>query len=137
MILRFELGFKAVGSVKVFILTLEFSNRVKMRSLQAPVVCPSVRPRQLGVSASLVNCSVSKPRILRNQFWGNQTRNVKSQLVATVSLQLHLRRCKSIKCHFSSHSDGTGSTAENFNENDEDYVKSSVLEAGTAGLSVY
>ncbi|XP_010459638.1 PREDICTED: bifunctional nuclease 2 [Camelina sativa] len=98
-----------------------------MRSLQTPVVCPSVRPRQLSVSASasLVKCSVSKPRLLRNQFWGgNQTRNVKSQ-VATVSLG----RCKSIKCLFSSHSDGTGSTAENFNENDDDYVNSSVLEA--------
>lgn len=100
-----------------------------MRSLQAPIVCPSVRPRQLGVSASLVNCSVSRTRSLRNQFWGNQTRNVKSQ-VATVNLR---RRSKSIQCLFSSHSDGTGSTAENFNENDEDYVKSSVLEAGNFG----
>uniref|UniRef100_A0A1J3J4F2 Bifunctional nuclease 2 n=1 Tax=Noccaea caerulescens TaxID=107243 RepID=A0A1J3J4F2_NOCCA len=100
-----------------------------MRSLQAPIVCPGVRPRQLGVSASLVNCSVSKPpRFLRNHFLGNQTRNVKSQ-VSTVTLRLHLRRCKSVQCLFSSHSDGTGSTAENFNENDEDYVNSSVLEA--------
>ena len=97
-----------------------------MRSLQAPIVCPSVRPRQLGVSASLVNCSVSRPRLLRNQFWGNPTRNVKSQ-VASVTLMV--RRCKGIQCLFSSRSDGTGSTAENFNENDEDYVKSSVLEA--------
>ncbi|CAH2036791.1 unnamed protein product [Thlaspi arvense] len=99
-----------------------------MRSLQAPIVCPNVRPRQMGVSASLVNCSVSKPRLLKNQFWGDQTRNVKPK-VARVTLRLHLRRCKSIQCLFSSHSDGTGSTAENFNENDEDYVKSSVLEA--------
>lgn len=98
-----------------------------MRSLQAPIVCPSVRPRELGVSASLVNCSVSKP--LRNHFLGNQTRNVKSQ-VSTVTLRLHLPRWKSIQCLFSSHSDGTGSTAENFNEKDEDYVNSSVLEAG-------
>ncbi|KAG5392651.1 hypothetical protein IGI04_022614 [Brassica rapa subsp. trilocularis] len=97
-----------------------------MRSLQAPIVCPSVRPRQLGVSASLVNCSVSRPRLLRNQFWGSPTRNVKSQ-VASVTLMV--RRCKGIRCLFSSRSDGTGSTAENFNENDEDYVKSSVLEA--------
>lgn len=103
-----------------------------MRSLQAPVVCPNnVRPRQLGVSASLVNCSVSKPRFLRNQFLGNQTINVKSQVAKTVTLRLHLRRCKTnIQCLFSSHSDGNGSTAENFNENDEDYVNSSVMEAG-------
>ncbi|ESQ34830.1 hypothetical protein EUTSA_v100082681mg, partial [Eutrema salsugineum] len=99
-----------------------------MRSLQAPIVCPSVSPRQSCVSASLVNCSVSKPRLLRNQFLGHRTRNVKSQN-ATVTVRVHLRRFKSIQCLFSSHSDGTGSTAENFNENDEDYVKSSVLEA--------
>lgn len=30
---------------------------------------------------------------------------------------------------FSSHSDGNGSTAENFNENDEEYVNSTILEA--------
>lgn len=40
-----------------------------------------------------------------------------------------VRSCKGIQCLFSSHSDGNGSTAENFNENDEDYVKSSVLES--------
>ncbi|VVA91895.1 unnamed protein product [Arabis nemorensis] len=91
-----------------------------MTSLQAPVVCPNVRLRQL-----CVNCSVSKPRLLvRNQFLGNQTRNVKSEVAKTVTR----RRCKSIQCLFNSHSDGTGSTAEDFNENDEDYVNSSVLE---------
>jgi hypothetical protein len=34
----------------------------------------------------------------------------------------------------SSSSDGNGSTAENFNENDEDYVNSSVVEAGRVCL---
>lgn len=102
-----------------------------MRSLQSPIVCPSVRPRQVSVSASLVNSTVSRPRLLRNRFWGHQTKNVKSQ-VATVIV----RSCKGIQCLFSSHSDGNGSTAENFNENDEDYVKSSVLESGKIPVKI-
>lgn len=94
-----------------------------MRSLQAPVVCPAIRPKKVGACASLVNYTGLKPR---SQFWGNRTKSVKSQ-VTTITLRL----CnKSIKCVFSSHSDGSGSTAENFNENDEEYVNSSVVEAG-------
>ncbi|ESQ27597.1 hypothetical protein EUTSA_v10018837mg [Eutrema salsugineum] len=102
-----------------------------MRSLQAPVVCPAIRSRQVGACASsLVNYTGLKPRILRSQFWGNRTRGNKPQ-VTTITLRLHPRWCNKsiIKCVFSSHSDGTGSTAENFNENDEDYVNSSVVEA--------
>lgn len=95
-----------------------------MRSLQAPVVCPAIRPRQVGACASLVNYTGLKPR---RQFWGNRTKGFKSQGTTTITLRL----CdKSIKCVFSSHSDGNGSTAENFNENDEEYVNSSVVEAG-------
>ncbi|CAE5964221.1 unnamed protein product [Arabidopsis lyrata] len=94
-----------------------------MRSLQAPVVCPAIRPRQVGACASLVNYTGLKPR---RQFWGNRTKGFKSQGTTTITLRL----CdKSIKCVFSSHSDGNGSTAENFNENDEEYVNSSVVEA--------
>ncbi|KAF8068543.1 hypothetical protein N665_1145s0011 [Sinapis alba] len=91
-----------------------------MRSLQAPVVCPAmIRPRQVGA------CAV-KPTLLRNQFFGHR---IKSR----VTLRLPPRGCNnskiSIKCVFSSHSDGNGSTAENFNENDEEYVNSSIMEA--------
>ncbi|KAL1210143.1 Bifunctional nuclease 1 [Cardamine amara subsp. amara] len=94
-----------------------------MRSLQAPVVCPAIRPRQVGACVSLVNYTGLKPR---SQFFGNRTKAVKSQVTTTITL----RWCnKSIKCVFSSHSDGNGSTAENFNENDEEYVNSSVVEA--------
>lgn len=105
----------------------------KMRSLQAPVVCPAIRPRQVGAcGSSLVSYNGLKPRFLRSQFWGNRTKGVKSQ-VTTITLRLHPRK-SSIKCVFSSHSDGTGSTAENFNENDEEYVNSSVVEAGKLKL---
>ncbi|XP_010539885.1 PREDICTED: bifunctional nuclease 1-like [Tarenaya hassleriana] len=99
-----------------------------MRSLHAPVVCPAVHPRRVNACASLVGYTGSKTRFIRNRFLGSPAKIVKTQ-AAAVHLQLHLRRCKSIQCVFSSHSDGTGSTAENFNENDEEYVNSSVVEA--------
>lgn len=71
-----------------------------MRSVQAPVVCPAIRPRQVGACASLVNYTGLKPR---SQFWGNRTKGVKSQGTTTT---ITLRLCnKSIKCVFSSHSD--------------------------------
>ncbi|XP_019059051.1 PREDICTED: bifunctional nuclease 1-like isoform X2 [Tarenaya hassleriana] len=96
-----------------------------MRSLQAPVVFPAVRPRQLGQLVSLVSYNGSKARPPRSRFLGSPPKSIKIQAAS-----VHLRfRCKSIQCVFSSHSDGTGSTAENFNENDEDYVNSSVVEA--------
>ncbi|XP_010416415.1 PREDICTED: bifunctional nuclease 1 [Camelina sativa] len=99
-----------------------------MRSLQAPVVCPTIRPRQVsGACASLVNYTGLKPR---RQFWGNHpNKGVKSHQVTTTTITLRFCNRSTIKCVFSSHSDGTGSTAENFNEHDEDYVKSSVVEA--------
>ena len=40
------------------------------------------------------------------------------------------RRSGLVHCSFSSSSDGNGSMAENFSESDEDYVNSSVIEAG-------
>ncbi|CAH8313425.1 unnamed protein product [Eruca vesicaria subsp. sativa] len=86
-----------------------------MRSLQAPVVHPTIRPRQVAACAL-------KPTLLLGQ-------RIKSR----VTLRLYPRGCcggkSGVKCVFSSHSDGNGSTAENFNENDEEYVDSSIVEA--------
>ncbi|CAA7042639.1 unnamed protein product [Microthlaspi erraticum] len=92
-----------------------------MRSLQSPVVCPAIRPRQVSACAS---------SLVRSQFWGNRTKGI--AVKSHVTLRLHPRRCSNkstVKCVFSSHSDGNGSTAENFNENDEEFVNSSVVEA--------
>ncbi|XP_010536340.1 PREDICTED: bifunctional nuclease 1-like isoform X2 [Tarenaya hassleriana] len=99
-----------------------------MRSVHAPVVCPAVRPRQMNACTSLVSYSASNTKFLRSRFLGSPAKVVKAR-ASTVHLRLHLRRCKSIQCVFSSHSDGSGSTAENFNENNEEYVNSSVVEA--------
>ncbi|KAG2313345.1 hypothetical protein Bca4012_027908 [Brassica carinata] len=90
-----------------------------MRSVQAPVVFPAIiRPRKVGACAL-------KP----SRFFGHRISD------SQVTLRLHPRGCCNnskisiIKCVFSSHSDGNGSTAENFNENDEEYVNSSIVEA--------
>ncbi|KAJ4909287.1 Bifunctional nuclease 1 [Raphanus sativus] len=90
-----------------------------MRSLQAPVVCPAIRRP----------CALNKPTLLlRSQFFGHRIN--KSQVTPPRGCRNNNnKRISIIKCVFSSHSDGNGSTAENFNENDEEYVNSTILEA--------
>ncbi|PPD81862.1 hypothetical protein GOBAR_DD21219 [Gossypium barbadense] len=73
-----------------------------MVSLQGPVICPSVHSKQVGVDTLMLNRPSPWARLLRSDIWGT----------------------------FSSSSDGSGSMAESFNEKDEDYVNSTVVEAG-------
>ncbi|KAI3736965.1 hypothetical protein L2E82_26955 [Cichorium intybus] len=95
-----------------------------MSSLQGPVVCPSVHRKQGGVHAvPAINRSLTKIKTLRSGMWG--FRGVYSHRV-----HIHNQpRTKTITCTFSSSSNGNGSMAESFNENDSDYVDSSVVEA--------
>ncbi|KAF5955775.1 hypothetical protein HYC85_008631 [Camellia sinensis] len=98
----------------------------KMGSLQGPVICPAFRAKQTGVYTVSVSGPLMKAKFLRSGFWGfNGTMGAR----INVSHQLHVQRCKKVHCGFSSSSNGNGSMAENFNENDEDYVNSSVVEA--------
>ncbi|KAI3854818.1 hypothetical protein MKX03_004211 [Papaver bracteatum] len=46
-------------------------------------------------------------------------------------------KCMKVLCTFSSSSDGNGSTTENFNENDGEYVNSSVMEAVEVKIGSY
>ncbi|XP_071733218.1 bifunctional nuclease 2-like isoform X2 [Rutidosis leptorrhynchoides] len=95
-----------------------------MSSLQGPVVCPSVHRKQVGVhGVRSVNGSLTKAKSLRSGMWGfrgvyNHRVNIRGQ-----------PKSKTITCTFSSSSNGNGSMAESFNENDSDYVESSVVEA--------
>ncbi|KAJ9560084.1 hypothetical protein OSB04_005244 [Centaurea solstitialis] len=95
-----------------------------MSSLQGPVVCPSVHRKQGGVHAvPAVNGSLMKAKILRSGMWGFR---------GVYSHRVHIGnqpRSQTITCTFSSSSNGNGSMAESFNENDSDYVNSSVVEA--------
>ncbi|KAH1065751.1 hypothetical protein J1N35_030738 [Gossypium stocksii] len=96
-----------------------------MVSLQGPVICPSVHSKQVGVDTLMVNRPSPGARLLRSDIWG-RTRVIDGRR----SHKLKLRYCKTmVHCSFSSSSDGSGSMAESFNEKDEDYVNSTVVEA--------
>ncbi|XP_027772466.1 bifunctional nuclease 1 isoform X2 [Solanum pennellii] len=97
-----------------------------MSSLQGPVICPVVRGKQTSQFAVPVNSSVVKAKILKSRFWGI---NGISSFRVNVARQSRSRVSKVIQCTFSSSSDGNGSTAENSNESNADYVNSSVVEA--------
>ncbi|XWS24404.1 hypothetical protein CRYUN_Cryun28dG0099000 [Craigia yunnanensis] len=104
--------------------------RGKMVSLQGPVISPAVRSKQVGVYMLPVNGPFPKERLHRSDMWGYRGVTDGKSKARAISRQLKLRKCKTmVQCSFSSSSDGNGSMAENFNENDEDYVNSSVVEA--------
>ncbi|KAK8513968.1 hypothetical protein V6N12_037333 [Hibiscus sabdariffa] len=101
-----------------------------MVSLQGPVICPAVRSKQIGVHTLPFNGPFPRARLCRSDIWGYRgTRDGKCK-ARGVSGHLKLRKCSNtVQCIFSSSSDGNGSMAENFNENNEDYINSSVIEA--------
>ncbi|KAK9053849.1 hypothetical protein SSX86_024924 [Deinandra increscens subsp. villosa] len=95
-----------------------------MNYLQGQVVCPSVHQKQGWVhGVTAVNGSFTKAKPLRSGMWGFR---------GFYNHPVHMRcqpKSNTITCTFSSSSNGNGSMAESFNENDSDYVDSSVLEA--------
>lgn len=101
-----------------------------MGSLQGPVICPTVRAKQVGLYTLPMIGPLAKARLLRSEFWGFKGIRGNITKAGSSSCQLSARKSRTIKCTFSSSSNGNGSMAENFNENDEDYVNSSVVEAG-------
>ncbi|KAJ0025785.1 hypothetical protein Pint_09006 [Pistacia integerrima] len=100
-----------------------------MGSLQGPVICPVVRAKQAGLYPLPVNGPLMKTRIFRSEFWGFKGFSGSKTKVSVFSRQLKAQKCRTVQCSFSSSSNGNGSMAENFNENDEDYVNSSIVEA--------
>ncbi|KAK6773062.1 hypothetical protein RDI58_028300 [Solanum bulbocastanum] len=93
-----------------------------MSSLQGPVVFPLVRGKKAGTLSS----PIVKAKMLRSEFLGFN--GIPRQWVNVARVP---RSClsKLIGCSFSSSSNDSGSTADNFNESDDDYVNSSVVEA--------
>lgn len=100
-----------------------------MGSLQGPVVCPSVRSKLVGFS-SLPMMGPIHARCIRSEFWGLKEFNGSKAKANIFSFQINARKCKTVQCSFNSSSNGSGSMAENFNEKDEEYVNSSIVEAG-------
>ncbi|KAK4481451.1 hypothetical protein RD792_012345 [Penstemon davidsonii] len=97
-----------------------------MASLQGPVVSPVIRAKQTGMYSVPVNSPLLKAKFSRTGLWGLKRLN---NGTTNVGFRQHARKCKTIRSSFSSSSNGNGSMAGNSNENDADYVNSSVLEA--------
>ncbi|KAL9991632.1 putative bifunctional nuclease domain-containing protein [Helianthus debilis subsp. tardiflorus] len=95
-----------------------------MSTLQGRVVCPAVYGKQSAVHAvPAIEGSLMKTKIQRSGIWGFKGVN-------RPKVHVHKQRgSKTVTCSFSSSSNGNGSMAESFNENDSDYVNSSVVEA--------
>lgn len=101
-----------------------------MGSLHGPVVCPTIRAKQVGVYQVPTNSSLMKNAMLRSTFWGYKSVRQRVSNAGMLASPTNIRRLGLVHCTFSSSSNGSGSRAENFKENDEDYVNSSVTEAG-------
>ncbi|KAL8144091.1 hypothetical protein V2J09_017123 [Rumex salicifolius] len=109
-----------------------------MATLQGLTICPAIHSRQAGTYIMVVNEPVRKTTTLKSRFLGcNSIRGWK----ATENSRFCVKRRMAIQCTFSSSSNDNGSRAENYSENDEDYVNSSVLEAvevksGSEGFTI-
>jgi len=97
-----------------------------MGSLQGPVICPAVQAKQIGVCTLPVNGPLVKAKVLKSGFLG--CRGVKGATI-NVNHKLRAQQYRKVQCCYSSSSNDNGSMADNFSENDEDYVNSSVVEA--------
>ncbi|GAB4852046.1 Bifunctional nuclease 1 [Ancistrocladus abbreviatus] len=100
-----------------------------MGTLQGPVICPIARANKVGDHTKLFSGRLLKTQMFRSGFLGCNGVYGRRPDVGIPTQICHAQRRVTIHCAFSSSSNGNGSKAENFNESDEDYVNSSVVEA--------
>ncbi|GKU89977.1 hypothetical protein SLEP1_g4043 [Rubroshorea leprosula] len=100
-----------------------------MICIQDTMICPAFRAKQVGVYTLPVNGPLMRAGLPRSDVWGFKRINGGKSKLSAITHRLNMRKCMTVQCTFSSSSNGNGSMAENFNENDEDYVNSSVVEA--------
>ncbi|PNX94656.1 bifunctional nuclease 1-like protein [Trifolium pratense] len=101
-----------------------------MGSLQGQVMCPSVHPKVAGF-CSLPMIGPMNASCVRPEFWGLKELSGSGKTrTGFLSWHINTRKSKTIvHCSLNPSSNDGGSTAENFDEKDEDYVRSSVIEA--------
>jgi len=100
-----------------------------MASLQGPVICPAVRVKHAGFDMCafpMMNGCVVRAKVVRNELLGFRGILGYKSKVGLVSRR---RNFSKVHCALSSSSNDNGNMAENFNEKDDDYVNSSVVEA--------
>jgi hypothetical protein len=108
---------------------LHFCHVVRLMAMEGPVLCrPAMQAKS--PAAALVNNSLTRFGQLGTI---SKYRNV-SRFISPISQPStkNIGPC----CSFSSSSDGNGYMAGNFSDSDEDYVNSTVLEAGNSSHKV-
>ena len=98
-------------------------------AMEGPVLCRPTMQAKLP-SAGLISNYLVKSGQLGTAFFGamSKYRNI-TRFISPIS-ELPVKNSSHVFCSFSSSSDGNGYMAGNFSESDEDYVNSTVLEAG-------
>ena len=98
-------------------------------AMEGPVLCRPAMQAKLP-SAGLISNYLVKSGQLGTAFFGamSKYRNI-TRFISPIS-QPPVKNSSHVCCSFSSSSDGNGYMAGNFSESDEDYVNSTVLEAG-------
>ncbi|WVY92199.1 hypothetical protein V8G54_037713 [Vigna mungo] len=77
-----------------------------MNSVQGPVVCPSVRAKQVAPMIGAVKMNL---RRIRSEFWGLSGVKVKPGFL---SCRINTAKCKTVHCSFNSPSNDSGSAAD-------------------------
>lgn len=101
-------------------------------AMEGPILCRAVMQAKLPVT--MISNSLTKSGQLGTAFLGCvcKYRNI-TRLISPI-YQPAQKNFATVCGSFSSSSDGNGYMAGNFSESDEDYVNSTVLEAGTLPL---
>ncbi|GAB2219891.1 hypothetical protein Droror1_Dr00007531 [Drosera rotundifolia] len=99
-----------------------------MVTLQRNIIFPTVCAKEVGVHRMMLAGSLLKSESWRSGCRGSKVIYGPRIGIGTLTRECQARRLVTVSCAYSS-SNGNGSRAENFNESDEDYVNSSVLEA--------
>lgn len=102
-----------------------------MGILQGAIISrPDIIANIAGSSAPLVTKNITKAVSLQSRIWGYKARCKSLVQIGGKYLQPCSEKHWRIHCSFSSSSDGNGRMTGNFNANDEEYVNSTVIEAG-------
>lgn len=96
----------------------------------ATICCPDIRANYSGIPTPLISNNITKAICLQSGIWGYKPRCKSIVQVGGLYVQPCSKRQWRVHCSFSSSSDDNGSMAGNFSANDEEYVNSSVMEAG-------
>ncbi|XP_072991058.1 bifunctional nuclease 2-like isoform X2 [Typha latifolia] len=98
--------------------------------LEGPVLCrPIVHAKHLRVPSMLISSPPNKARNIGSGFGGSPGRCRSIVGIISVPFRPSERKGSPVRCSYSSSSDGNGSMAGDFSENNDDYVNSSVIEA--------